>query len=140
MNGRYFLDTNIFVYSFDESSPEKKHKALELIAAALRTENGLISWQVTQEFLNVATRKFKTPLKPEDAELYLLKVLGPLCRVFPGLELYQLALDIMLRTGYAFYDCLILAGARSGDCTILYSEDFQHGQLVDGVTIVNPFI
>lgn len=140
MSDRYFLDTNIFVYSFDELNPAKKQKALALIANALKTEDGLISWQVTQEFLNVATRKFKTPLKPEDAELYLQKVLDPLCRVFPGLEVYQSALDLMRRTGYSFYDCLILAGAKNGGCTILYSEDLQHGQQVDSVKIVNPFV
>jgi hypothetical protein len=57
-----------------------------LIADALQTGNGSIRWQVIQEFLNVATRKFKVLLKPEDAKLYLQKVLHPQCQVFPDLE------------------------------------------------------
>jgi predicted nucleic acid-binding protein len=126
--------------SFDASQPAKKDLALSLIANALQDESGIISWQVVQEFLNVASRKFRTPLKPEDASAYLQKVLMPLCRVLPDLEIYQSALDIMRRTGYSFYDSLILAGAQGGGCNILYSEDLQHGQQVDGVKIINPFV
>ena len=140
MTDNYFIDTNIFVYSFDDSQPQKRDIALALIANALQTESGIISWQVVQEFLNVATRKFKTPLSGEDAKLYLQKVLNPLCMIFPGSELYGNALEIMGQTGYSFYDSLILAGAKSGGCTILYSEDLQNGQLIDGVRIVNPFL
>ena len=140
MKDKYFLDTNILVYSFDDLQPGKKETALTLIANALQNESGLISWQVAQEFLNVSTRKFQTPLKPEDASAYLQKVLMPLCRVLPSLDVYQSALDIMQRTRYSFYDCLILAGAQAGSCNILYSEDLQHGQQVDGVKILNPFV
>jgi len=140
MKDKYFIDTNILVYSFDDSQPHKKEIALALIADAQQSENGIISWQVVQEFLNVSTRKFKTPLKPDDAKIYLQRVLGPVCKVFPGVELYQSALEIMQQTGYSFYDSLILAGAMGGSCSILYSEDMQNGQQVNGVRIVNPFI
>jgi predicted nucleic acid-binding protein len=100
----------------------------------------MISWQVVQEFLNVSTRKFKIPLKAEDAQLYLQKVLDPLCMILPGLALYESALEIMGQTRYSFSDSLILAGAKSGECAIIYSEDLQNGQQVDGVKIVNPFV
>lgn len=61
MNGKHFLDTNIFVYSFDGSARHKRGKSRELIATGLRTHQGIISTQVLQEFLNVATRKFVIP-------------------------------------------------------------------------------
>ena len=140
MNAKYFIDTNIIVYGFDDQQPGKKAHSLSLISDALQTGNGVISWQVIQEFLNVATRKFKVPLKPEDAKLYLQKVLHPLCQVFPTLDLYQNALDIQDKTDYSFYDSLILAGALQEGCTILYSEDFHSGHQVDGLRIMNPFI
>jgi len=139
MTDKYFIDTNILVYTFDDLQPQKKQIALALVANALQTESGMISWQVLQEFLNVSTRKFKTPLKAEDAKIYLLKVLDPLCRVFPGVELYASALEISQQTGYSFYDALILAGAKEGECKIVYSEDLQHEQVVNGVKIINPF-
>ena len=140
MNDKFFLDTNIFVYCFDNSQPEKKNHSLKLVAEALQTGNGMISTQVIQEFLNVATRKFVSPMRQEDAKMYLEKVLNPLCQVFPNLELYQIALDIQKESGYSFYDSLILSGAILGGCTILYSEDLTDGQKVDQLKIINPYI
>ena len=139
MSAKYFLDTNVIISSFDDRMPEKKNRSLSLIAEALQSGDGIISWQVIQEFLNVATRKFEVPLKPEDARLYLQKVLHPLCQVFPDLDIYQDALNLQEKTNYSFYDALILAGALREGCSMLYSEDLQDGQQVDGLKIVNPF-
>jgi predicted nucleic acid-binding protein len=140
MSDKFFIDTNVFIYSFDDRHPEKKVRALSLIADALQTGKGMTSWQVIQEFLNVSTRKFLIPLKPEDAKIYLQKILHPLCHIFPDLDLYSWALDIFEKTGYSFYDSLIVAGAQRGGCDILYSEDLHSGQQVNGVKIVNPFL
>jgi predicted nucleic acid-binding protein len=140
MSDKFFIDTNVFIYSFDDRHPEKKVRALSLIADALQTGKGMTSWQVIQEFLNVSTRKFLIPLKPEDAKIYLHKILHPLCHIFPDLDLYSWALDIFEKTGYSFYDSLIVAGAQRGGCDIVYSEDLHTGQQVNGVKIVNPFL
>ena len=94
MNAKYFIDTNIFVNTFDQGQPEKRERALALIAEALQSGDGLISSQVIQEFLNVATRKFTTPMKPADCQAYLTRVLHPLCQVYPDLALYETSLDI----------------------------------------------
>jgi predicted nucleic acid-binding protein len=139
MSAKHFHDTNIFVYSFDQSQTGKRERALALIAEALQSGEGLISTQVIQEFLNVATLKFTTPMKTADCQVYLVKVLHPLCQVFPDLALYEASLDIQQETGYSFYDSLILAGALRGGCGILYSEDLQAEQQVHGINIVNPF-
>ncbi len=61
-SGRFFLDTNIFVYTFDGRSPSKRAPANDLVARALDTRRGVISYQAVQEFLNVATRKFARPM------------------------------------------------------------------------------
>lgn len=139
MSAKYFIDTNIFVYCFDPSQPEKQSRAQELVGAALISGEGSISWQVVQEFINVATRKFSQPFTPEDARQYLVQVLHPLCRVFPDLEIYQSAVDISARTHFSFYDALILAGALRAGCEILYTEDLQSGQLIEGIKVKNPF-
>jgi predicted nucleic acid-binding protein len=139
MSDKYFIDTNIIFYCFEEGEPEKKVRSLALIGEALQTGSGIISWQVIQEFLNVSTRRFLVPLKPADAKIYLQKVLHPLCQVFPDLALYQTALDVLEKTGYSFYDSLIIAGAMRGGCTILYSEDLHHVHQVDHIKIVDPF-
>lgn len=139
MSDKYFIDTNIFVYSFDEHQPAKKERSMALIQDGLKTGLGIVSTQVVQEFLNVATQKFAVPMKPEDSKLYLRFVLDPLCQVYPNLLLYETCLDLHNQTGYSFYDSLIIAAAIQAGCDILYSEDLQDGQTIRSIRIVNPF-
>ncbi|PIV31647.1 MAG: VapC toxin family PIN domain ribonuclease [Zetaproteobacteria bacterium CG02_land_8_20_14_3_00_50_9] len=139
MSAKFFLDTNIVVYTFDAESPQKKRRAQELVEQALRTHEGVVSTQVVQEFLNVATVKFTAPLKFSDAQQFLHDVLAPLCTVFPSIDLFQQALVLQQETKYSFYDSLIIGGALQAGCETLYSEDLQHGQQIRGVRILNPF-
>lgn len=139
MPDKFFLDTNIFVYSFDVLSKKKQRRAQDLIHEALTEHHGIISYQVIQEFLNVAMRKFAAPLSVDDSRLYLRSVLAPLCAVYPSLALYESALQIVEETKYGFYDALIVAAAVSADCTLLFSEDLQNGRGIHGLTIQNPF-
>lgn len=137
--GLYFLDTNIFVYSFDATEPVKQQTARQIVQAALRTQRGVISTQVAQEFLNLALRKFAQPMTVSEAREYLTTVLLPLCRHFPSAAFYDRALLLKEETGYSWYDTLIVAAAVEAGCTTLLSEDMQSGRVVRGVTIRNPF-
>lgn len=136
---RFFIDTNIFVYSFDTRDTRKQNTAREMIAYALQQGQGCISYQVIQEFLNVATRKFSTPLTTSDAQIYLSNVLTPLCDVYASPGLFQHALEVAHHWRYSLYDSLIIAAAQKSECQILYSEDLQHQQTLDQLTIINPF-
>jgi predicted nucleic acid-binding protein len=140
MKDKFFLDTNILVYSFDGSQPEKQKLSRDLIAKSLDTGQGCISYQVVQEFLNMATRKFKVPLTFDDSRIFLSTVLTPLCEVFASIDLYSNALEVAERWRYSFYDALIIASALQNDCRILYSEDLQDGQMIKELTIKNPYI
>lgn len=95
--------------------------------------------QVIQAFLNVAILKFERPLSIQDCKKYLQKVLFPLCEVYPDSDLYESGLDIQSVTGYSFYDSMIIAAAKKGNCNIIYSEDLQDGHSIQRVKIVNPF-
>ncbi len=139
MSDRSFLDTNVFVYTFDDSAPSKRDVARKLVSEALLSGRTSISFQVVQEFLNVATRKFQVPMKPADALRYLDQVLAPLCHVFASVELYRKALGIQDRWRSSFYDSLLIAAALEGSCDRLLSEDLQDGQRIEGLTIENPF-
>ena len=140
MSVEFFLDTNILVYTFDETSPAKQARGRELVEDALENRSGVISYQVTQEFLNVATRKFVPPLSADQAQRYLQHVLEQLCSVFSSNDLYRRAIDIHERWRYGFYDTLIIASALQAGCTTLYSEYLHTGQMVESLTIVNPFV
>lgn len=139
MSANFFLDTNVLIYTFDEGNPEKRDRARTLVAEALAESRGAISYQVVQEFLNGALRKFSKPLTATDAERYLTVVLEPLCTVFASVELFHQAVEISGRWKCSFYDSLIIASALQAGCTTLYSEDLQHGQKIGPLRIVNPF-
>ena len=72
---RYFIDTNIIVYCFDKRDPAKQDAARSLVADALESGTGVISYQVVQEFINLATRRFATQIKPDDLQDFLSDVL-----------------------------------------------------------------
>lgn len=138
MSDRAFLDTNVLVYTFDSREPVKQTRAIELVSEALQG-HGMISYQVVQEFLSVASRKFVQPFSAADCRDYLDSVLEPLCEVFPTMDLYRRAVELMERWKYGLYDSLIIAAALDGDCRTLYSEDLHDGQVIEGLTIANPF-
>ena len=100
----------------------------------------IVSFQVVQETLNVLTRKLKPAMSREDAQRALQNVLAPLWRVQPSPALYARALDLQERYKFSFYDSLIVAAALEANCTRLLSEDLQHGQRIEGLTIKNPFL
>jgi predicted nucleic acid-binding protein len=139
MSGRFFLDTNIFVYSFDARSPKKAAQATKLIRKGIETRGGIVSYQVVQEFFNVALRRFAKPMSSLDAEQYLSTTFRPLLAVHSSPALYGEALRIGARFQLAWYDSLIVASAIEGQCDVLYSEDFQDGQKIGSVTVSNPF-
>jgi predicted nucleic acid-binding protein len=139
MSGRFFLDTNLFVYTFDATAPAKAKKAAQLIRRAADTGEGIISYQVVQEFFNVALRRFAQPMSAAEAEQYLITVLRPLLAVHSSPAIYFEALRIAEKHRLAWYDSLIVAAALEGQCDRLYSEDFQHGRKIEGLRIENPF-
>lgn len=139
VKGFFFLDTNVFVYTFDRSAPEKQTVSREWVRQALRTQRGMTGAQVVQEFLNVALTKFKHPMGVTEAREYLNGVMRPLCQHFPAMPSFDHALFIREETGYAWYDSLVIAAAVEAKCTWLISEDLQHGRKIGSLTIHNPF-
>ncbi|HEY7097561.1 MAG TPA: PIN domain-containing protein [Terriglobales bacterium] len=139
MNARYFLDTNLFVYTFDGDAPSKAKKALQLIQRAVDSGLGVVSYQVVQEFFNVALRRFPQPLTVTEAEQYLMTVFRPLLAVQSSLSLYYEALRLSEKYHFSWYDSLIVAAALEAQCAILYSEDLLHGRQIESLKIENPF-
>lgn len=136
-----FLDTNIFVYAFLSSEPLKQAKAVQLIEASLGSGQGCVSYQVIQEFANVARKKFAVPMAIADCKAFIDAALQPMNRVASSTGLIHSALDLQGELRYSFYDSLVIAAALQAGAGTLYSEDLQHSQRVRGtLRIVNPFL
>jgi len=139
MSAKFFLDTNIFVCSFDTSSPAKAQRSVQIIRRAVATRTGIVSYQVVQEFLNVALRRFAQPMTVAEAEQYLGTVFRPLLAIQSSQALYSEALRLNAKHRLSWYHSLIVAAAIEGRCTVLYSEDFQSRQRFDDLQVENPF-
>ena len=140
MSDKFFLDTNIFVYFFDQSAPTKVDISRRLLNVALDSGKGVISYQVVQEFFNVARRRFREPMQADQAEQFLSTVLRPLWTIQPSSAFFLRAFRLLDRFHLHWYDALIVAGAIEAKCGILYTEDFQHGQRIEDVEVRNPFL
>jgi predicted nucleic acid-binding protein len=128
-----FFDTNIVLYLLSENT-RKADKAEAAIALG-----GVISVQVLNEFSSVASRK----LKMSYAEIRdTLSIVRALCQVQAvTINTHARGLDIAERYGYTLYDSMVMSAALESGCSLLYSEDMQHGQKIDAqLTITNPFL
>ncbi len=118
----------------------KAHVAAQLIRKALTTQKGIVSYQVVQEFFNVALKRFSQPMRLADAEQYLGTVFRPLLAVHSSPALYAEALHLQHQSGLSWYDSLIVSAAIQAQCDLLLTEDLQHGQQFGSLRIANPFL
>lgn len=134
MSGKNFLDTNIVVYLYSGDEPEKQATAFQLI----EQNDPIISTQVLSELANTLSRKFALPF---DVVAQAVAEVQEACRVLPVMpETISQALALAKKYQYSYYDCLILASALSAGCNTLFTEDMQHGQVIENsLTINNPF-
>lgn len=130
---REFVDTNILVYAF---SNEPKTEA----ARAILQRRCAIGVQSLNEFTNVARRKMAMEWAEVDEILKAVRLLSS--KVLPlDLDIHENAVELSKRYSFSIFDALLIAAALKADCRVFYSEDMQHGMLVeDRLRIVNPFI
>ena len=128
-----FFDTNILLYLL--SKDKRKADCAEAIIAM----GGMISVQVLNEFASVAFRKLGMAYH-EIREI--LNSIRAICQVQPvTIETHDLGLNIVERIGFSLYDSMIVSAALQSGCSILYSEDMQHGQEINAQLIItNPFL
>jgi predicted nucleic acid-binding protein len=133
MAGRKFLDTNVLIYAFAENSAKME------VAERLVNEGAVVSVQVLNELVSALRRKFGFGWSR------IRNIIDNILTTCPNplplsLETHRAALRVCERYGFSVYDGLIIAAALEGRCSILYTEDLQHGQIIEGVRIENPFL
>lgn len=134
MNDRPFFDTNVLVYVVGERDDRTAP------AEALVASGGVVSVQVLNELVSVVRRKLGMTWDEIGEALAAIRTLCP-SPVPLTIETHEAALRIAAQYGYHIYDALVAAAALEAECTTLYSEDLQDGQVIDGrLTIRNPFV
>lgn len=134
---RTFLDSNILLYAEDAKDERKRDLALALILQHRRQRTGVVSVQVLQEFFANATIKLKVGV---DEARYKVQFHSRFQVVEPTASDILSAIDIHRLYRVSFWDALVLHSAKQAGCRVLLTEDLQHGQVVDGVKVVNPFL
>ena len=140
MSDRVFVDTNILVYAYDRSEPDKQKRAVEVMDALVTTDNGVISTQVLAEFFISVTRKIKAPLSVAEAYQRLEALVQAWTVVelssFVPLEAARGVRDYQ----FHFWDAQIWATARLSHVPLVLSEDFNTSSTIEGVRFENPLI
>lgn len=131
-----FIDSNVILYGLGRNDPVKGPISRRLLAAPPRAA---ISTQVLNECSQVLRRKWG--LQPSQVAATLEELIDLTDVRIVGVLDIRMAWVLAERYGYSHYDCVILAAALSAECSVLYSEDMQHGQRIEGrLSIVNPFL
>lgn len=133
---RFFVDTNVLLYSVDPADPAKQAAARRWLKVLWEQGAGCLSWQVLHEFYVNAVRKLRHPGSKARATVEVFALWQP---VDTSLGLVQRAWHWMDEAQLSYWDGLIVAAAERGGCRWLISEDFQAGRKLDSVTVVNPF-
>ncbi len=133
---RTFVDTNILFYAHDGRAPTKERIALERLGRLREDRDGVFSTQVLNELCSLLLRKFLLP-PPQVKDLLALYDWMEVVVVQPPQHVE--ALDLVASHRLNYWDALMVVAAALGNCRVLLSEDLQHGQVIRGVRIENPF-
>jgi predicted nucleic acid-binding protein len=131
--GKPFFDTNVLIYAL--ASNDRRTSTAE----ALLAKGGVVGVQNLNEFASVASRKMKMSWHDIEQALSAIRTLCP-SPIPLDIKIHEAAVEIAGRHQYQIYEALVIAAAISARCLTLYSEDLQHGQVIGGVTVQNPFL
>ena len=133
---RCFIDTNVLVYADSGDEPVKQRIALTLLNQLRLNQKGVLSTQVLTEYCNVALNKLKLPHADIREQMQFWQQYE-VVQVTP--DIIHAGLDLHQTRSIGYFDALIVAAAKTSGCTVLYSEDMNAGEMVNGVRILNPF-
>ena len=132
-----FVDTNVLIYALDPRNVTKQRVAQTWLTRCWQERSGRVSTQVLNEFyvnlVRIKGDEFKVRAR---AEIRHLMAWHPCAIDAPMLET---AWSIADDASISHWDALIVAAALHQGCETLLSEDLQHGQIIEGVRVVNPF-
>jgi len=137
MTAPVFVDSNMFLYAVDDADPRKQRVARDWHAELWKSRLGRVSFQVLNEFYVNALRLKPAARDEARAEVRDLLAWNP---VVVDAAVIERGWKLQDRYQLSFWDSLIVAAAKTVSCGFLLSEDFQDGQKLDGVEVVNPFL
>jgi predicted nucleic acid-binding protein len=139
MSAKVFIDTNILLYAYDRDSGTKHETAREFIRRCWEDTSGVISIQVLSEFFVRATREGSSFVSPDEAEAIIQNLSHTWTIIIPDVPIVLEAIRGRKVHNLSYWDAMIWASAKQAMIGAIYTEDFQHDQVVEGVKFINPF-
>jgi predicted nucleic acid-binding protein len=138
MTASYFVDSNVLVYARDLTDRDKQERAALWIETLAIVEAGRVSYQVLGEAYLALTHPRLSRMDKDAARLYVanFRHWRPL---IVNSSVFEAAWAVQDHFNFNWWDCLIVAAARVAGCDYLLTEDLQHGQDLNGVTVISPF-
>lgn len=133
-----FFDTNVLIYAIDEEEPLKLAIAEQLVEEHLVEGEGMVSVQVLREFYN-ASRRLKSAVSDERA-MEMVRYFSTFNILSEDFGMVIQAIRLSQEYMLSFWDALIIEAALKGGADRLFTEDLQHGQVIEGLRIENPFL
>jgi predicted nucleic acid-binding protein len=134
---RYFVDTNVIVYSFDAEDEHKRQIAIEIVDRLSDSQHGMVSIQVLKEFCSSVLRK--DLLDVDGAEEMVDRLVSSWTIADVGVIEVRQALHAVAAHKMNYFDALILVTARDNSASFILTEDEQSAPVIDGVRYLNPF-
>lgn len=139
MTARTFVDSNILIYAHDLDAGMRQQRAADYLDRLWLDNTGRMSTQVLQEFYVNVTQKIRSPL-PRATAREIVQDYESWVQSYITTATVVRASEISEVWQISFWDSLIVAAAKEAGASELLSEDLNHGQLVEGIRIVNPFV
>lgn len=135
MSAKIFLDSNLWIYAYDNRDPFKQNITRQLILQ--NADNIVISTQILGEIYHVLTRKKLQP--PNQIAAIMQDLMDNFQPIAIDVAQVRKAIALQSITRYSYWDSLVVATAITAGCLTLYSEDLQHQRRLENLTILNPF-
>lgn len=134
---KIFLDTNFLVYTTDNNDTAKKKLSRSILKKIANQDNPVVSTQVIQEFYVTLTQKLLIDPLLVKSIIHSFEHFETVCI---NVNIINEAIDCNIVNKLSFWDSLIVCAAENAKCELLYTEDLNHGQIIRGVKIINPFL
>lgn len=139
MTGRFLIDTNILVYAYDRSEPEKQKKAADILDMLTQNNAGVLSIQTLSEFFVVTTKKIPSPLTINEAHSSIANYIRSWQIIDINSFIVLEAIRGVKVHNFSYWDSMIWAAARMNQIANVLSEDFSNNSVIEGVRFINPF-